>query len=493
MFAAFARMSQSPDSFGAGSYVLIDQVPTAIMLCDIKSFDIIHANPKSMEMLRSIGHLLKLSADDVIGSSIDVFHRNPEHQRRLLADPKNLPINTRIHLGDEVLDLHVTAVYEKGRYTAAMLIWNVVTDAVQANERNARLLRMLDEMPTAVMVCDPNDDFRITYINETSRKTLKPLEQHLPVTLDKMVGQSIDIFHKNPHHQRRVISDPSQLPCNAIIRLGPEVLKLRVSAIHDDQGRYQAAMLSWSVVTASHRMAENVTEIVGTMAGAAERMTAAAEELVSAGGVASEQATSASSAIEEIRASVSEITQQMANVSAMAINAVKEAEESDQLVLTLSQSAQAIGQIVQIIASIAGQTNLLALNATIEAARAGEAGKGFAVVASEVKSLASQTAKATDDIATRVKEIQQAANGTITAFDRIGAAIRNVQDIAQSVTASMEFQEAATQEVSRSIVGVSDATQNTDRAARSVHDIASTVSNLSDTLKAELQNFIKST
>jgi methyl-accepting chemotaxis protein len=94
---------------------------------------------------------------------------------------------------------------------------------------------------------------------------------------------------------------------------------------------------------------------------------------------------------------------------------------------------------------------------------------------------------------TRVKEIQQAANGTITAFDRIGSAIRNVQNIAQSVTASMEFQEAVTQEVSRSIVGVSDATQNTDQAARSVHDIASAVSNLSDTLKAELQNFIKST
>ncbi|WP_211112041.1 PAS domain-containing protein, partial [Azospirillum humicireducens] len=362
MLAAFIRSPHPGDLLGIEASALIDQIPTAVMLCQIPSFQIVYANPKSLELLRRISHLLKIAPEKVVGASIDIFHRHPEHQRKLLSDPKNLPFETQIRLGEETLNLHVTPVYDRGRYVAAMLTWNVVTEKVRADAEVNRLLRMLDEMPTAVMMCDPNDDFRITYINETSRRTLKPLEPYLPTTIDRLVGQSVDIFHKNPAHQRRIIGDPTRLPFNANIRVGPEVLNLRVTALNDREGRYQAAMLSWSVVTNNHRMADNVSKAVGSLVESAARMSEAAEQLVAAGGDASTLAADASAAIKEIRAAVGDIMRQMTTVSETAIAAVKEAEQSDKLAASLSQSARAIGQIVQIIASIAGQTNLLALN-----------------------------------------------------------------------------------------------------------------------------------
>jgi methyl-accepting chemotaxis protein len=154
-------------------------------------------------------------------------------------------------------------------------------------------------------------------------------------------------------------------------------------------------------------------------------------------------------ASEELSASISEISSQVANSAGVANSAVREIEATDATVQSLSEAAIRIGEVVRLISDIASQTNLLALNATIEAARAGEAGRGFAVVATEVKALATQTARATDDVAGQITDIRAATDKVVTAITAIGGTINRVSEISSSIASAVEEQSAATQEISR--------------------------------------------
>ncbi|MBX9930934.1 MAG: methyl-accepting chemotaxis protein [Methylobacterium sp.] len=177
---------------------------------------------------------------------------------------------------------------------------------------------------------------------------------------------------------------------------------------------------------------------------------------------------SVAAATEELAATANEIGMQVAQTSAAAASAVESTRRTNDRVQALAESASRIGDVVALISSIAGQTNLLALNATIEAARAGEAGRGFAVVASEVKELASQTARATDEITTQIAAIQNATRETVGAIAEIGTTIGSVHNIAVGVAAAVEEQQVATQEIARS---VSDAARGTQAVTETMGQV----------------------
>jgi len=179
-----------------------------------------------------------------------------------------------------------------------------------------------------------------------------------------------------------------------------------------------------------------------------------------ASGEASMNVDSVASAAEELSASIDDISQQAAHAAGIASRAVDRAASTDDTVQGLAKSAGRIGEVVGLINTIAAQTNLLALNATIEAARAGEAGRGFAVVASEVKSLASQTAKATDEISEQIADIQKVAGEAIDAIKGIGSIIGEVNEVATAIAAAVEEQGAATQEITRSTQYAAQGTKN---------------------------------
>ena len=382
--------------------------------------------------------------------------------------------------------------------------------------------QMLEQLPTAVMVADPRQDFRISYVNAETRRLLGGLENVVKVNADALVGQTIDVLHRDPARMRAIIADPAKLPHAARITLGPETIALRVSALKDQHGGYVGAMLTWTVITAQARMADDFEASVGkvarSVAAAAEGMKSTAESLSEvasdtgkravAVAAATEQASSnvqtVAASAEELAASVQEISRQVAESTAIASRATAEAEATDSTVKGLAEAAAKIGDVVRLISDIAGQTNLLALNATIEAARAGEAGKGFAVVASEVKNLASQTAKATEEIAAQISAMQGATDAAVRAIRSIIETIGRMNAIAASIAAAVEQQGAATQEIARSVqqaaVGTSEVaatiggvTQAVDVAggqAAQVLEAANALTGEAATLQGEVARFL---
>jgi methyl-accepting chemotaxis protein len=219
---------------------------------------------------------------------------------------------------------------------------------------------------------------------------------------------------------------------------------------------------------------------------------------------ASSNVQTVASAAEQLASSIGEIARQVAHSAGLSRSAVVEAKRTSDIVSALATSAQKIGDVVNLITDIASQTNLLALNATIEAARAGDAGKGFAVVAGEVKTLANQTARATEEIGQQINGIQAATREAVQAIETITSSITNINDVGSSIASAVEEQGAATQEIARNvqqaaegtrevsdnIAGVQQAVEEAGSGANNVRDAARDLSNQSESLTQQVDRFI---
>jgi len=473
---------------------VLDCVQTNLLLADT-DFKLVYANSKAIETLGEIEDEIKkefrVSLDQIVGKSIHQFHKDPNKIEKILKNPRALPHTAEFSFGEVTLKANINGVFlPNGDIGGYVVNWENVTEKKKTESEVARILSMVENAPVNIMFADT--DANISYMNPASKKTLEGIQQHLPISVDQMVGNTIDVFHKNPSHQRNIIGDPRNLPHRAEITVGPEILDLLVSPILNQNNEYLGPMVTWEVITEKRRLEQASQEIIKELGSNSATLSSSAEELsVVSGNMISDMKETAAQAnvvnstseevsgnintvaagMEEMAASIKEISRNSTQAASVASQAVTEAQNTNEIVSQLGVSSAEIGEVIKVINSIAEQTNLLALNATIEAARAGEAGKGFAVVANEVKELAKETAKATEDIGKKIETIQGDTAKAVKAINEITDIINQVNDISSTIASAVEEQTATTSEIGRS---VSEAARGGTEISNNINEVAST-------------------
>jgi methyl-accepting chemotaxis protein len=404
------------------------------------------------------------------------------------ADTKFAALDMRLNemhelqkrLGRATFDAATTTAARTERLFVGLLIGAVILAVVVTllvSRMIARPIVGMTEVMTSLSAGNKNVD-----VPETSRRDeIGRMAAAVLVFKENMARA--DALSAEQARERRIKEDRAQ--------------RLETSARNFDQNVSD-------VVRAVSEATEKLQSSAHSMSAMANEATQRATVVARASEEASENVQTVAAAAEELSASINEIGQHVRNSSTIAQQAVSDAENTNIAMENLAETAHRIGDIVKLINHIAGQTNLLALNATIEAARAGDAGRGFAVVASEVKSLATQTSKATDDIAAQVAAIQAATENSVAAIKGIGATIRQVSEISVSISSAVEQQGAATKgiacnvqqaatgtyDVSANIAGVSAAACNTGDAAEAVLNSSRGMAQQAEMLRGEVDRFL---
>ncbi len=497
---------------------ILDALPAGVVVVESETLKVLYLNDAWLNTARNIQEHKFLTPESVIGTPLDELDPAIAANRDRLANPRSLPTKVQIDIGGRSFDVLVSHLQGwPGDPNAVLLAW---IDITTRHRLISRFLQMLDHMPFGVMTADATT-LKVVYNNRTSAEMLRPLEDHIPITVDDIVGSSIDEFHSDAGLQRQILGDPTNLPYRSRIDIGPETFALTATAIVDSDGTYISPMVTLERVTDQvnlidtfennvRALASEVTDASVALRSTAEAMsTSASESVAESKAVATASATAAANvdtvaaATEELTASIAEINQRVVQSSTIARDAVKMAADTTSKVRGLSAASEKIGAVIDLIRTIAAQTNLLALNATIEAARAGEAGKGFAVVASEVKNLAAQTAKATQEIAQQVSDIQDVMAHAVQAIGQIESTINEIDQISGSISSAVAQQGGATQEISANVQSAASGTMEvTDKIARvsrfsadtgtqadAVLQAAKHLQQLAETLGAEVDKF----
>jgi PAS domain S-box-containing protein len=431
-------------------------------------------------------------------------------------------------------------------FATALLLLAVPAAAFYFNRRlngeNERLRNAIDNMSQGLNVFDRQG--RITIVNRRylemynlSADVVKPgctlrqliqarkdtgiftgdVDSYCKKIMDELVQANRMSHYVQASDGRTVLAKNEPLPDGGWVSTHEDITEQRKAeeeraAIHENAQRRanidasissfrpQVEKLLASVGDSATAMRSTAAALFGTSDQTSQR----AESAVQAFHEASTNVETAAVAADELSRSIAEISRQLSHTSDIVGRATEEARATDGEIAGLATGAQRIGDVVKLIRNIAGQTNLLALNATIEAARAGEAGRGFAVVASEVKSLAVQTAKATEDIASHILGVQNSTTGAVEAIRQIASRMQEINQYMSAVAAAVEEQSAATGEISHNVASaaqgssqvvtvlgeVAGAATETRSSAQVVRDASQTVESAVANLRAEVEDFL---
>lgn len=458
----------------------LDALRTNVMVAD-EHFNIVYMNPSVSQLMREAEADLKkelpnFSVDRLIGSNIDIFHKNPDHQRRMLT-ALHKPHAATIRVGRLVFDLLVTPLESDGRRTGYVVEWSDSAARLQNLDFHAQL----KAIHRSQAVVELGVDGRIIDANDNFLKSLG-------YRRDEVQGQHHSMFVEAEHRAsadynafweklRRGEYQAAQF--KRIGKNGKVVwIEGAYNPIFDDKGKVTKIVKFATDITAQVTLLADLKSPIdknfGEITAEIGRSKSQASQANSAAGDAADNVSTVASGAGELASSVDEIAQSMAKSRSAADSVFARAEAAEACTGRLTNAAQAMNGIVALIQNIAGQINLLALNATIEAARAGDAGRGFAVVASEVKNLANQAARATEQISTEIDGVQGSSREVADALDAIREAVHSVRELVTASAAAVEEQSAVTR-------GISSGMQ---RAAEAVTTVSSNISGISGAVEA---------
>ena len=383
--------------------------------------------------------------------------------------------------------------------------------------------QMIDDMQLPILAANPRDEFRIAYLNKAMSETAAILEDDLAHSADDLLGTKANELHDCFADIEEVIEDPDNLPWAGDVQIGERHFHVKASAVFDNEGQYSSTMFNFEDTTSKKQIIEefetNVKSISDVVLQSSKDFQTTSAQLESSASEtasmsvavasASEEATKSINAVasgaEELSASVVEVTNRVEISSEVAQKAQEQATFTNERVASLADAANQIGEVVELIKAIADQTNLLALNATIEAARAGEAGKGFAVVANEVKSLANQTAQATQEISNQINQIQEETRSAVDNIKSISDIIEEINTNSVEMKNAVDEQSRATseiasnasqvasgaQEVTENITKVTTLSEETGHASSSMMKSSDELKDKAEALQAEVENFLR--
>ncbi|MFK5894229.1 MAG: methyl-accepting chemotaxis protein [Pseudomonadota bacterium] len=253
---------------------IVAGMTAAVMMIDL-DLKIVYINKAALTLMKKVEPIMKkefpfFQADNLIGVCIDDFHKNPAHQRRLLSDPSNLPWNSIIDVGSLKMELNVTPVLDdEGTFIGACQEWVDKTEIIKNEIEVARMQSTLDGSQTALMMCD--NDLNITYMNDAVYKLLRNRERELQdvfpsFKVDNLIGSNIDALHKNPAHQRALLSDPQRMPYQATIQVLDLHFSLNATLLTDKDGNYMGNAVEWKDVTEEKNAEQEVSKLIAAAA-----------------------------------------------------------------------------------------------------------------------------------------------------------------------------------------------------------------------------------
>ena len=485
--------SQSPQT--RRLMTVLDNVSVNVMVAD-NNRNIVYIN-------RALEHFLTASEDAIrddlpsfkvsglVGSNIDIFHKKPDHQERMIEKMDSI-FETMIDVGGVKFDLIAQPIMDGGKRLGTVVEWRDAAGRLERENYKAQV----EAVSRAQAVISFSADGTILNANEnflaaTGYRLDEVVGKHHQIFMpaDKREGTEYEKFWQE---LGAGIAQTDEFLC--ISKSGEPVwLQASYAPLVDGKGKvYMVVKFATDITDVKAererrrkaqidiaRDLEEITSAVSSSNAQASTVAGSAEQ-------ASHNVQAMAAGIEELVASVNEINQQVVEASTISRQAEKEAERTTLTVSGLSEAAGEIENVVKLISDIAEQTNLLALNATIEAARAGEAGKGFAVVASEVKSLATQTGKATEEIGQSIQRVLSSTQEAVDAIKVISDTIMKVNEITTVISSAVEEQSATTSEMSGSmqvaadgvrqisdgVRDIAEATQRVDASVQKVQEAA---------------------